>query len=49
MNPVPPIITHQAAFNLIVSRRQGVIVTVGAGDIDKLAQLAESHFNTEKV
>lgn len=49
MNPNPPIITHQAAFNLIVSRRQGVVVTVGAGDIDKLAQLAQSHFNAGKV
>jgi UDP-N-acetylmuramate--alanine ligase len=49
MQSNPPVITHQAAFNLIVSRRQGVIVTVGAGDIDKLAQLAESHFNTEKA
>lgn len=49
MNPNPPIITHQAAFNLIVSRRQGVVVTVGAGDIDKLAQLAQSHFNAGKI
>lgn len=49
MKSHPPIITHQAAFNLIVSRKQGVVVTVGAGDIDKLAQLAESHFNTEKI
>ncbi|MGC8864400.1 MAG: UDP-N-acetylmuramate--L-alanine ligase [Bacteroidales bacterium] len=49
MNPNPPIITHQAAFNLILSRQQGIMVTVGAGDIDKLAQLAFSHFNAGKV
>ncbi len=46
----PPIISQQAAFNLIVSRKSGVVVTVGAGDIDKIAQLAESHFtNLEKA
>ena len=44
MTPHPRIVTQEEAFNLITSRQQGVMVTVGAGDIEKLALLAEQYF-----
>lgn len=43
-----PILSNQDAYNMITGKKTGVVVTIGAGDIEKLALLAGLHFNQEK-
>jgi UDP-N-acetylmuramate--alanine ligase len=42
-----PILSNQEAYNMITGKKTGVVVTIGAGDIEKLALLASLHFNQE--